>query len=78
MDVLIGLPPILTEIFRVGPEAGIEPVRHLFIVKQIVGKQRQHLLIALEAFAGLQGQREKVGVLPVAGAQVHQHHPSNH
>ncbi len=73
MDVLIGLPPILSKVFRVGPKAGVEPVRHLFIVKQIVGKQRQNLLVTLETLAGLQGQGEEVGVLPVAGAQVHQH-----
>ncbi|MCY1179838.1 hypothetical protein D9M73_202550 [compost metagenome] len=45
----------------------------MFVFKQIVGKQGQDLFVPLKAFAGLQGQGEKVRFLPATSRQVRQH-----
>src|SRR5690606_1230170 len=66
-------PPVLAEVFRVGPEPGIEPVRYLFVVVQIVSEQGQRLSFTPETLAGLQGQGEQLGFLPAAGLQVNQY-----
>ena len=50
--IFMGLPPVLPEHFRVGPEPGVEPVRDLLVIMQIIGEQAQHLLIAAEFLAG--------------------------